>query len=158
VVHRGITESSTILLTTTDNRTPKTFQLAENPEIEIAWWIENTGVQFCFQGRAYVLPTDADTSQEGRRKLEEVLRELDGKGREADPQWWISQRERLWKESMSGHLRASFARPTPGTPLSDHESKPSDWPETLPAEGKDVSALSLGLTQLNWVVIRAAQD
>ncbi len=114
---------------------PKAAQLASDPTFEIAWWIENTAVQFRIQGKAYVVPNHDQVSDELKKCVEKIA----GKGDEANPEWWISERKRLWKDSMSGHLRASFARPTPGTPLKDVETKPKDWVDSIPAAGEDVS-------------------
>jgi pyridoxamine 5'-phosphate oxidase len=140
IIHRGLTSASSILLSTTDVRMSKASQLSADSSCEIAWWIENKAVQFRIHGNAYIVPNQDHVSDE----LEKCVNAIAGKGDEMDSNWWISERKRLWNNSMSGHLRASFARPTPGTPLIDHEAKPKDWPDTVPAEGEDVSYDGMG--------------
>ncbi|KAK4686513.1 hypothetical protein P7C73_g3612, partial [Tremellales sp. Uapishka_1] len=56
-----------------------------------------------------------------------------------DAKYWEDKRMELWEGAMSGHLRASFARPTPGTPLDKVDRQPDEWTESLPVkpEGKD---------------------
>lgn len=137
MIHRGLTLASNIFLATTDVRMQKANQLAKEPSMEFAWWIKETNIQFRVQGRAYVVPNDLETPSD---KLKECVKQMGGQGDEADAQWWIEEKNRQW-EKMSGHLRASFARPTPGTPLKEVDRKPEDWAESIPAKGENVSRI-----------------
>jgi len=112
-------------------------ELKANPKVEVAFWMEKTGVQFRISGKAAVLPN----KEEGKGELETILKDtLEAEGEEKETSWWMKKRDEEF-EKMSGHLRATFARPTPGTPLSEVEEKPEDWPETIKPPGKDVSRL-----------------
>lgn len=112
-------------------------ELEENPNVELAFWMEKTGVQFRISGKAAVLPN----KPEEKSALEKILKEtLHTKGSEATPEYWTKKRDEEF-EKMSGHLRATFARPPPGTPLEDLKEgeKPGDWSESIKPPGEDVS-------------------
>jgi hypothetical protein len=117
----------------------KPVHLFTHPTIEIAWWINPHGVQFRITGQAYTIPSQS--SESTKRDVEKALASLDAKGEEGDADWWEKERKRVWKESMSGHLRASFGRPPPGKPLEEI-SDPKEWPEQFEAES--VSRTCLG--------------
>lgn len=137
VVHRSLTPLSNLLLTSTDHRMKKYQELEENPNVELAFWMEKTGVQFRISGKAAVLPNKPEENS----ALEKILQEtLHAKGSEATPEYWVKKRSQEF-EKMSGHLRATFARPPPGTPLQDLEEgeKPGDWSESIKPPGDDVS-------------------
>lgn len=70
---------------------------------------------------------------ESAEAIEKKLKELGPVGDEASPEYWEKERARLWKD-VSGHLRAGFARPAPGTPLDQADRKPEEWSESIPAE------------------------
>lgn len=110
---------------------PKASQLASDPTVEIAWWIEDPAIQFRIGGKAYVIPP---STSETEAQIKDTLKAMGAKGEEADPKWWEEKREQLWKEKMSGHLRASFARPTPGQSLKTVDRQPEEWAESIPAE------------------------
>jgi pyridoxamine 5'-phosphate oxidase len=139
VVHRSLTPLSNLLLTSTDHRMKKYQELEENPNVELAFWMEKTGVQFRISGKAAVLPNKSTPSE--KSALEKILKEtLHAKGSEATPEYWTQKRDEEF-EKMSGHLRATFARPPPGTPLEDLKEgeKPGDWSESIKPPGDDVS-------------------
>jgi pyridoxamine 5'-phosphate oxidase len=139
VVHRSLTPLSNLLLTSTDHRMKKYKELEENPNVELAFWMEKTGVQFRISGKAAVLPN----KPEEKSALEKILKEtLHAKGSEATPEYWTQKRDEEF-EKMSGHLRATFARPPPGTPLEDLKEgeKPGDWSESIKPPGEDVSRI-----------------
>ncbi|WWD21614.1 hypothetical protein CI109_106100 [Kwoniella shandongensis] len=130
VVHRGVTPSN-ILLTTTDTRMSKPAHLAHSPTVEIAWWIENTNVQFRITGQAYSLPLTTTAPE-----FPTIIKGLGLEGKEeGNAEWWEKKRKELWG-SVSGHLRAGFGRPTPGKKLEEVEGS-DKWPETIPAESDD---------------------
>jgi len=97
----------------------KPNHLAHDPTLEIAWWIEETAVQFRLTGRGYAVPPDA----EGTKKAIETI---GVEGEEQDVKWWDNKREQVWGD-FSGHLRGSFGRPPPGRKLEDVKEKPEDW-------------------------------
>ena len=112
-------------------------QLQSHPILELAWWIEPPAVQFRITGKGYpILPDPKDC----RSISAESVQALGAKGKEADLGFWKDKRMEAWKKEMSGHLRASFARPAPGTPLSEVES-PDTWPEKLDAESVSLPQL-----------------
>ncbi|WVR04766.1 hypothetical protein IAU60_001778 [Kwoniella sp. DSM 27419] len=137
VIHRGITPSS-LLLTTTDTRMSKPVHLAHSPTIELAWWIENTNVQFRVTGQAVTVPTSSGAGDESSSVFLDAIKTLGVDGlEEGKAEWWDDQRRKLW-ESVSGHLRAGFGRPPPGKKLDEVES-PDKWPETIPAKSDDAA-------------------
>ncbi|KAL7419374.1 hypothetical protein Q5752_006212 [Cryptotrichosporon argae] len=151
VIHRGITPSS-ILLATTDVRMQKPVHLSHSPRAEVAWWIEASGVQFRIAGRAAVLPALTASSRPG---IEDALGVLGTQGDEADPEWWERERVRIFADGMSGHLRASFARPNPGHALADVESAPEEWAETILAHSDNPAEQALIETALSNFAILA---
>jgi len=108
----------------------KPNHLAAHKDLEVAWWIEATNVQFRFAGQGITIPSPKVESAEA---IEKKLKELGPVGDEASPEYWEKERARLWKD-VSGHLRAGFARPAPGTPLDQADRKPEEWSESIPAE------------------------
>ena len=104
----------------------KPVNLAHDSSVELAWWIEPPAVQFRIRGQAYTLPPD-------KTQANEVIKRLQLSGDEAKGAWWEDKRENIWSD-LTGHIRASFARPTPGTPLDQAKEKPEDWIERLDAE------------------------
>ena len=92
-------------------------------------------MQFRITGKAYTVSEDKSTAS----KTIEALHLADG-AEESDPNWWEEKRKQVWENEMSGHLRGSFGRPGPGTPLSEVKEKPEDWIERL-----DASSVSLPL-------------
>ena len=116
----------------------KVNHLEKSPLAESSFWIDETGVQFRIAGKAYVVPSDADTSDSSRTAAEGVIQSMGAQGDERTVDWWIGERERNWRDGISGHLRATFARPTPGTPLDQCNVKPEDWTETIKPDGQTV--------------------
>ncbi|KAG6804654.1 hypothetical protein H0H93_007555, partial [Arthromyces matolae] len=57
---------------------------------------------------------------------------------------WEAQRKESFNK-MSGHMKASWCRPTPGTPLNDQED-PKKWPVKLEEPGEDADEE----TKKNW--------
>jgi pyridoxamine 5'-phosphate oxidase len=129
-----------LLMTTTDIRTPKVYHIRANSRVEVVWWISATNEQFRIAGRAIVIPSPAHTYSDGDHhgKIFEgsslALRtpnfndyDFGRGGALADFDW---ERKRIEAfDLMSGRMKASWCRPTPGTPLTED---PTTWPETLP--------------------------
>jgi hypothetical protein len=127
-----VTSESNLLITTTDTRMAKPAHLSNSHTVELAWWIDPTAVQFRITGQAYVLPANPD-DPEYKSSMDAALKGLQAQGGEDKADYWEKERKRLWKEAMSGHLRASFGRPTPGKDLGECPD-PKEWPERLDAE------------------------
>lgn len=124
---------------------PKSQQLSKNPNFELAWWFAPSGDQFRIKGRAYVLgrpdhpTTPAFLAEHGRRLAPPALQK-EGEFN------WEDERRRIY-EKISPTIRASFARPIPGTPLKqsqraggsggkdDGDYDPQSWPEELKMDG-----------------------
>jgi pyridoxamine 5'-phosphate oxidase len=113
----------------------KPHHLSLDPNIEIAWWIDPTAEQFRITGKAYHIPGEQTTVSSAIAAMG-----LAGEGlEEGEVQYWENKRKELWEKAMSGHLRGSFGRPTPGKKLSEIDSKPEDWPTRF-----DTKSVSLG--------------
>lgn len=127
IIHSTVTPGN-ILITTTDTRMQKPVHLKHNPVLEIAWWIDDSAVQFRITGDGYTIPSP--TSPNGPELLATAVKALgeDGaSGREGNEEWWEAKRKEMWEKEMSGHLRGSFGRPNPGKKMSEIEEKPEDW-------------------------------
>lgn len=153
VIHRGFLAAEgrqtalPLLLTTTDIRTPKVSQLAHGSRVEIAWWLPGAQEQFRISGNAYILPSkqfvdDTETLQGGTGPLPEPeTRRIVATARELHEAFskavlvqggfdWEAKRMEVF-ESMSGHMRATWVRPVPGTSMEKYEDA-NAWPETVP--------------------------
>jgi hypothetical protein len=124
----------------------KPAHLAAHHTVEMAWWLSEPAIQFRITGQAYTIPSD-ESASDYDSKFGDVLSGLKAKGDEAEKGFWQKERKRLWTEAMSGHLRASFGRPPPGTPLSEVPD-PSTWDESLPAESVSLHAPNDSRVQL----------
>ncbi|KAH7922672.1 hypothetical protein BV22DRAFT_1121322 [Leucogyrophana mollusca] len=123
-IHRELLTSAKspalpLLLTTTDIRTPKVAQLGANDRAEGVFWTESTQEQFRVTGRAALVPSP--TEERGPKVEATVM------GADYD---WEAKRRAVF-DSLSGHMRASWCRPTPGTPLASYDDA-KEWPETVP--------------------------
>lgn len=110
----------------------KPVHLASHSEVEIAWWIDPTQVQFRFSGKAFALPTNGtDNYDEEMAKVIKGLGLTEEKNVEGKAQWWEGERKRIWEKGISGHLRGTFARPAPGMPLDQADRPKEEWPSRL---------------------------
>ncbi|KZS93527.1 hypothetical protein SISNIDRAFT_411274 [Sistotremastrum niveocremeum HHB9708] len=129
VVHRGFVEpkgaSHPLLLTTTDIRAAKVHELNGDANAELAWWIEGTQEQWRLASRAYIVPHPEHAEQV---KIPQALFDI------ADGHFWEKERERIFN-SLSGHMRASWARPAPGSPIPSYDEG-KKWPEKLGGLGE----------------------
>ena len=103
-----------IILTTTDIRTPKVDQILANDTVQINWWIAPAMEQFRLTGRVTFVPK----SGSGERLSEG---DFD----------WEAKRVQVF-DSLSGRMRASWCRPTPGSPMEGGYEEAKKWPETIP--------------------------
>ncbi|CAE6526466.1 unnamed protein product [Rhizoctonia solani] len=145
MVHRSILSSHParpVLITTTDVRSPKAHQLRSHPSTkgptaEVAWWIDPAFCQFRIGARAYILPAPSHALH-SEFPLSELSQNSGGDSGPDAPETakdWEALRIRTYN-NLSPPLRASFARPIPGSPLKD----PADaekWPQELPETGKE---------------------
>ena len=133
-----------LVQTTTDIRTPKVRQIAQNSRVEVVWWFPDTQEQFRLSGRAYVLPSReflaGDASDEGEdvgEKEQQILaakklyREfVDAQLATPDFDWEKARFDSF--ESMNPYMRATWLRPTPGTLLPNGHDEAKKWVQTLP--------------------------
>lgn len=107
LIFRSFVDGMASLVATTDIRSPKVRELREvSDQASICWWHPTPNTQFRIKGAVRVIGPD-----------------------EAG---WDEKRKETW-DKMSGHLRATFARPNaPGSPMDSYEQG-QDWEETIPA-------------------------
>ncbi|KAG9101757.1 hypothetical protein FRC07_010278 [Ceratobasidium sp. 392] len=133
-----------LLITTTDVRSPKVHQIrsypdTSGPNAEVAWWLPPAQVQFRLLVIAYVLPSPS--YKELFRFPEELLSGPSDKSSSPEelntPADWEKYRVKTFN-SIPGSIRAGFARPTPGSVLSNPDDA-KKWPTELPEIGKEKS-------------------
>ncbi|PPQ95801.1 hypothetical protein CVT26_015942 [Gymnopilus dilepis] len=124
------TPTHPLLISSTDSRTPKVTQLTANPKSEIVWWIEGTQQQFRLLADVYLVPSPNQKELHG-----EFLRKLQGAGEETGVYHFKLEGESEWEarrvelfRSMSPHMKASWCRPTPGSPLKGGPDEAKQWP------------------------------
>ena len=119
--------SRPLFLTTTDIRTPKAHQLHVNINTEATFWFPESDAQFRIVGSTYLLPHPMHPWH--------AYFPLDvlsgGEGKEID---WDLERVKAF-DSISGHLRATFVRPVPGSPMESYDEA-KNWPVTIPKRGE----------------------
>ncbi|KAH9996494.1 pyridoxamine 5'-phosphate oxidase-domain-containing protein [Russula vinacea] len=97
-----------LLVTSTDIRTPKIQQIAHADTVELAWWINATSDQFRISGPARIFAAPEHTSSPPMHKRRELF------------------------SALSEEMRATWCRPTPGTPLKAGYEEMDDWPAKVP--------------------------
>ncbi|KAG6874623.1 hypothetical protein C0992_007241 [Termitomyces sp. T32_za158] len=128
-----------LFLTTTDIRTPKTAQIISNPHVQVAWWIEGTQEQFRISGTASAIP--APTNGLYKQFLHNVKHAVPNSAvatlKDENFDWEAKRKESF--KNMSAHMKASWCRPTPGSPLEGGEEEAKKWPVRLeePTEDAD---------------------
>jgi pyridoxamine 5'-phosphate oxidase len=156
VIHRGIVSPSSsrpLLLTTTDIRTPKAHQLHANPNSEATFWFAGPKVQFRIVASTYLLPQSSHPWHASFPAYELT-------GSENSQFNWDHERLEAF-DGISGHLRASFVRPVPGTPTASYEEA-KKWPETAAKRGEakeeeEKRVVEEALTNFALVVLDAAE-
>ncbi|KIJ66520.1 hypothetical protein HYDPIDRAFT_174589 [Hydnomerulius pinastri MD-312] len=130
LVHREFLTASTLpdlplILGTTDIRTPKVGQINADQRVEAVYWIESTQEQFRITGRAWLVPSpDYHASYPlGAGRVFDALKE---QGFD-----WEKKRREMF-DLMTGHMKASWCRPVPGSPLEGGNEEAEKWPKTLP--------------------------
>lgn len=150
---------SPLLVSTTDIRTPKIHELVSiQPQplppgvaarnAEVVWWFPgDLNEQYRFSGTIHILPR-ADHELFKVFPRERLAPEKDENGKPFD---WESERLRIFNEKMGDVLRASFARPTPRSPMEryeDAEKWPAKLPKTTDLDDKDEDTKA----QVNWAL------
>ncbi|PPQ79391.1 hypothetical protein CVT25_002661 [Psilocybe cyanescens] len=134
-----------LLLSSTDIRTPKVAQLTSpnsdsSNNAEIAWWIAGTQQQFRVLARVYIVPAPAHPLHAHFKRQLAASDAESGAGLALFPALaeWESQRTRTFA-AMSAHMRASWCRPTPGTPLalSGGPEGAARWPTRVPEPDRE---------------------
>lgn len=119
-------------------------QITSNPEVELAWWIEGTQQQFRISGWTSIIPSPSQKQlyshfgdivksvNEGGSKQGHGKAGLLGlEAVTLTPSFdWEKKRVEVFK-SMSGHMKASWCRPTPGTKLEGGQDEAKKWPEKI---------------------------
>lgn len=140
LIHRAFltpksSQSTPLLLTTTDIRTPKVMDFAANSYVELCWWTDPTKEQFRISGRIFVIPSPSHP------EYAEIIQKLEGGGKtlralEAEGIDWETKRKAAF-DSMSAHMKASWIRPTPGSTLEGGYEESKRWPTTVGANAGD---------------------
>lgn len=109
-----------IILTTTDIRSPKVKQILTDDTVQISWWVEPSMDQFRLTGKATLVPEPANTIfRSGLDRL--PTGDFD----------WKAKRVQVF-DSLGGHMRACWCRPTPGSPMEGGYEEAEKWPKTIP--------------------------
>ncbi|EPQ53402.1 hypothetical protein GLOTRDRAFT_116906 [Gloeophyllum trabeum ATCC 11539] len=119
-----------LLISSTDIRTPKVSELISNPtnpssSSEMCWWIDKTSEQFRITSRTYVIHSPSHPFY--ARFDWKTLPRMKALVEEDKVDW-----EAKWKEmyeSMSGHMKASWLRPPPGSVLEGGYEESKKWVE-----------------------------
>lgn len=131
IIHPSL-PSLPLLLTTTDIRTPKVAQITSNPShrVEAHVWIKATNEQFRISGHAAIYPSPELQENKGIEGVGEVYDAFRSQG------WdWEDERRRQF-DSVGAHMRASWCRPVPGSPM-DSYSDAEKWPVTVAKPGEE---------------------
>ena len=125
-----------------------------NPRVEIAWWIASTQEQFRIAGTAYIIPASSHVQQGiiNSPEDQEAMAELKREGFD-----WEMKRRAVF-DSMSGHMKATWCRPPPGSRLEGrYEEAGKSWPKMLPKLGskENERELEVALGNFALVVIEA---
>jgi len=114
-----------VIVASTDIRTPKVIQIAHADTVELVWWINATLDQFRISGRARVFAPPQHSISPLHRTVECAgIGALEIGGID-----WEAKRRELF-DAVNEQMRASWCRPTPGTPLKEGEA--NDWPVRVP--------------------------
>ncbi|KAG8219316.1 hypothetical protein J3R82DRAFT_197 [Butyriboletus roseoflavus] len=118
-----------LILSTTDVRMPKVTELSCERIVEVVYWVPSTVEQFRISGRASIVP-DPNYRRAYPARDGFVYEELEKEGFD-----WEAKRVEMF-DRMSGHMKATWCRPVPGTPLKGGEEEMKKWPVKLPKLGE----------------------
>jgi len=147
------TPSLPILVTSTDIRTPKTTQILPVPTIEAVFWIEANQEQYRIIGDASIIPAPSHPYHGKFDPLHgPALAAVTKEGID-----WEARRKQVFN-SMSGYMKASWCRPTPGSKLEGGYEEAKNWPQKLPSleeaeSDEDRKNLEVALSNFALVVI-----
>ncbi|CAA7264857.1 unnamed protein product [Cyclocybe aegerita] len=137
-----------LLLSSTDIRTPKVSQLTASSKAEVVWWIEGTVQQFRIIADIYLVPQPTHALH--AHFLDVLSKSEHGTGlalfKEED---WEARRVALFK-TMSAHMKASWCRPTPGSPLKGGQEEAKKWPECVDKPDPDAGKEKYEEAKRNW--------
>ncbi|KAF9260850.1 hypothetical protein L218DRAFT_562892 [Marasmius fiardii PR-910] len=109
------------------HKTPKVNQIIANPNVQIHWYIEGTREQFRISGKTFIVPSPEHTNCECHKdSIKPLYFEFD----------WEAKRMAIFK-GLSSHMRASWCRPVPGTPLEGGEEEMKMWPKRVDEPGHE---------------------
>ena len=114
-----------IVLTTTDIRTPKVQQILANDTVQVNWWIDPPMDQFRLTGKVTIVPEPSSKVFHPGGNI--AFERLSAEGFD-----WEAKRIQIFN-SLGDHMRASWCRPTPGSPLEGGYEEANKWPKTVPA-------------------------
>ena len=115
--------SRPLFLTTTDIRSSKAHQLHVNANTEATFWFPKSNTQFRIAGLTYLLPQPSHPWHANFPW--DVLSGGEDKGID-----WDLERLKVF-DNISGYLRATFARPLPGSSMESYDEA-NNWPVTIP--------------------------
>ncbi|KAF7978024.1 hypothetical protein HWV62_1899 [Athelia sp. TMB] len=120
-----------LLYSSTDIRTPKVSQILAHPNVEAVFWTEGTVEQYRVSGYTSIIPAPGNPLY-GRFDPNHgpALTALKNEGIN-----WEAKRIESFN-SMSAHMKASWARPTPGSKLEGGYEEAKKWPVKLPKLGE----------------------
>ena len=125
-------------MSTTDVRSPKVSQINANSHVHVVHWIQGTQEQFRFASRAVIVPSPNHALYQHFVNFIAKQRKNGSSGITAlvDSGFdWEKQRIDTFK-SLSGHMKATWCRPVPGSPLIGGEEA-KKWPVKLEEPGVD---------------------
>lgn len=137
LIQRAFLTASTLptlplILATTDIRTPKITQLNAHRTVELVYWTPRSQEQFRILGRASIVPAKGYPGPYPAIPTQgaAVYAALAKEGFD-----WEAKRVAVF-DAMSGHMKATWCRPVPGTPLVGGEEEMKTWPARLPKLGE----------------------
>ncbi|KAK4058720.1 hypothetical protein OIO90_000164 [Microbotryomycetes sp. JL221] len=125
-VHRGFVKDKNdkeypLLVSTTDMAMPKVEQIkssaagpGKGSPGEYVFWMSPTGDQIRVRGQIHLYDPTQSISSQSIASLD-VTKDFD----------WEQFRLNVWKNKMSGHLRASYLNTPPGKPVEEEFKEPS---------------------------------
>jgi pyridoxamine 5'-phosphate oxidase len=111
--------------------------MLSNSLVEVCFWIEPTQEQFRFSSRVTIVPAPSSSLY---TPATATLADLaNGKFGEGEVDWEKKRLEMF--DAMSGHMKASWVRPPPGSkmPGSGGYDEAKKWTEKLPKRGEEGS-------------------
>lgn len=105
--------------------------MLSNSNVETVFWAEVNQEQYRISGQASIIPTPAHPYY----AQFDPLRGLALSALQKEGINWETKRTESF-DSLSGHMKASWCRPVPGTKLDGGYEEAKKWPERLPKLGE----------------------